>query len=312
MVHARRKPAGAVRHYGVLVGSVVDGFESPDGSSPHYEIRINGGQDFRIAVNVQSMDGSEVLAFFDANFGQSGRLDLTPLLNGQRGFQALQTGPAGSGGLDYLRDNLFPIDSMQPIPAAGSGVSLSNLLDANIERAKADPTALVVAFVNFQDAGQVDKYFGFSQSRILDIHMMQGNSGSFASDNQVHGDGRCSVLQQRSRDRRALRTFSNTIHSNGRSNRRADRLASTNRQCLNQRTWRSHCEQSGPRARRCPQHTWRQHANRGGKLPARLQKSSLPWIESIPALTRLRQYLRERQVSIAPATTTLRRLILRR
>jgi uncharacterized protein YukJ len=191
MVHARRKPAGAVRHYGVLVGSVVDGFESPDGSSPHYEIRINGGQDFRIAVNVQSMDGSEVLAFFDANFGQSGRLDLTPLLSGQRGFQALQTGPAGSGGLDYLRDNLFPIDSMQPIPAAGSGVSLSNLLDANIERAKADPTALVVAFGEFfRDAGQVDKYFGFSPEQgIHDIHMMQGNSGSFASDNRVHGDG---------------------------------------------------------------------------------------------------------------------------
>jgi uncharacterized protein YukJ len=191
MVHARTKPAGAVRHYGVLVGSIVDGFESPDGSSPHYEIRVNGGQDFRIAVNVQSMDGSEVLAFFDAKFGQSGKLDLTPLLNGQHGFQALQTGPAGSGGLDYLRDNLFPIDSMQPIPAAGSGVSLSNLLDANIERAKADPTALVVAFGEFfADAGQVDKYFGFSPEQgIHDIHMMQGNSGSFASDNRVHGDG---------------------------------------------------------------------------------------------------------------------------
>src|SRR6266436_4942614 len=165
MVH-RRKPAGAVRHYGVLVGSIVDGFESPDGTSPHYEIRVNGGGDYRIAVNVQSVDDSEVLAYFDAQFAQPGTFDLTPLLNGDPGFRALQTGPAGQGGLDYLRDNLFPVDQMQPIPAAGSGVSLKNLLDANIERAKADPSSMVVAFGEFfQDPGQVDKYFGFRPER---------------------------------------------------------------------------------------------------------------------------------------------------
>jgi uncharacterized protein YukJ len=190
MVH-RRKPAGAVRHYGVLVGSIVDGFESPDGTSPHYEIHVKGGGgDSRIAVNVRSVDDSQVPAYFDARFEQPRTLDLTPLLNGNPGFQALQTGPAGQGGLDYLRDNLFPVDQMQPIPAAGSGVSLKNLLDANIERAKADPGARVVAFGEFfQDAGP-DKYFGFRPERgIHDIHMMQGNSGQFASDNRVHGDG---------------------------------------------------------------------------------------------------------------------------
>jgi len=191
MVHARRKPADAVRRYGVLVGSVVDGFESPDATSRHYEIRVDGGVDYRIAVNVQSVDGSEVLAYFDPKFAGGGTLDLTPLLNGALGFQPLHTGPAGSGGLDYLRDNLFPIASMRPIPAAGSGVSLTNLLDANIERAKADPSAMVVAFGEFfEDPGQVDKYFGFRPERgIHDIHMMQGNSGQFASDNRVHGDG---------------------------------------------------------------------------------------------------------------------------
>ncbi|KRQ00989.1 DUF2278 family protein [Bradyrhizobium manausense] len=191
MPHKRRKPPGAVRHYGVLVGSVVDGFESPDGASPHYEIRVDGGGDYRIAVNVRSVDQSEVLAYFDDQFQQAGTLDLAPYLNGDPGFQALQTGPSGSGGLDYLRDDLFPIDAMQPIPPAGSGVSLKNLLDANIERAKADPSAMVVAFGEFfEDAGQVDKYFGFQPERgIHDIHMMQGNRGQFASDNRVHGDG---------------------------------------------------------------------------------------------------------------------------
>jgi uncharacterized protein YukJ len=191
MAHARRKPANAVRRYGVLVGSVVDGLENPDGSSPHYEIWVKAGQDFRIAVNVQSVDDSEVLAFFDANFAQSGKLDLGPFLDAPPGFRALQTGPVGAEGLDYLRDNLFPIGSMQPIPAAGSGVSLKNLLDANIERAKADPSAVLVAFgEHFEDAGQTDKTFGFQPERgSHDIHMMQGNSGSFANDNRVHGDG---------------------------------------------------------------------------------------------------------------------------
>jgi uncharacterized protein YukJ len=183
----RRKPPGAVRHYGVLVGSIKDGFESPDGASPHYEIWVKANGDYRIAVNVQSVDDSEVLAYFDANFK---KLDLTTLLNGEPGFQRLPTGPQATGGLDYLRDDLFPLSAMQPIPAEGSGVSLSNLLDANIERAKADDTAKVVAFGEFfQDNGE-DKYFKFSPEKgIHDIHMMQGNSGDFANDNRVHGDG---------------------------------------------------------------------------------------------------------------------------
>lgn len=191
MPHQRRKPAGAVRQYGVLVGSAVDGFESPDPKSPHYEIRIDGSRDYRIAVNVQSSDGSEVLAYFDPRFDQSKSLDLTPLLKGPRGFRALRTGPVDWQGLDYLRDKLFPLEAMEPIPAAGSSFSLSNLLDANIERAKADDSAVIIAFGEyFEDANQEDQYFHFSPERgIHDIHMMQGNSGEFASDNRVHGDG---------------------------------------------------------------------------------------------------------------------------
>jgi uncharacterized protein YukJ len=186
MVH-RRKPPGAVRHYGVLVGSVADGFESPDGASPHYEIWVKADENYRIAVNVQSVDDSQVLAYLDTTFTKR---DLTALLNGEPGFQRLPTGPQAIGGLDYLRDDLFPLDAMQPIPAEGSGVSLSNLLDANIERAKADDTAQVVAFGEFFQDGGEDKYFKFSPERgIHDIHMMQGNSGAFASDNRVHGDG---------------------------------------------------------------------------------------------------------------------------
>ena len=59
-----------------------------------------------------------------------------------------------------------------------------------IERAKADAEAVVIAFgESFVDNGG-DHTFGFSSERgVHDIHMMQGNSGSFAGDNRVNGDG---------------------------------------------------------------------------------------------------------------------------
>ena len=64
------------------------------------------------------------------------------------------------------------------------------LLDAQIERAKADDQAVVLACGEFfQDQGR-DQTFGFSPERgVHDIHMMQGNSGNFADDNRVNGDG---------------------------------------------------------------------------------------------------------------------------
>ncbi|MFZ0210744.1 MAG: DUF2278 family protein [Roseiarcus sp.] len=59
-----------------------------------------------------------------------------------------------------------------------------------IERAKADAEAAVIAFgESFVDNGS-DHTFGFSPERgVHDIHMMQGNSGSFSGDNRVNGDG---------------------------------------------------------------------------------------------------------------------------
>jgi uncharacterized protein YukJ len=38
------------------------------GKSPHYEIWVRAGQNYRIAVNVRSVDGSDVLAHYDPNF----------------------------------------------------------------------------------------------------------------------------------------------------------------------------------------------------------------------------------------------------
>jgi uncharacterized protein YukJ len=189
MSHKRTKPTGQQRTYGLLVGAIKDGQIDPKTKSPHYEIWVKADRDYRIAVNVQSVDGSEVLALFDANFTSPTKLDLPTRAAGAKGFTPLKTGPGGQG-LDYLRDKLFSLDSLAAIPDEGAGMSLKNLLDAQIERAKADSAAVVLACGEFfQDRG-ADETFHFSpELGVHDIHMMQGNGGKFADDNRVNGDG---------------------------------------------------------------------------------------------------------------------------
>jgi len=179
---------GGQLSYGVLVGKIRDGKLS----ATHYEIWVSaGGRDFRIAVNVRSVDGSDVLVHYEPNYTQNTKADLAHLAAGSPGFTAIPTGPHGSG-LDYIRDDLFPIADMHPIPEDGMGVTLHNLIDAQIERAKADATAIVIAFGDsFSDPGQsVDTTFGFSpEIGVHDIHFMQGSTGAFARDNRSNGDG---------------------------------------------------------------------------------------------------------------------------
>ena len=189
MPHARTKPASQQRTYGVLVGTIRDGQEDPAGHSPHYEIWVQADRNYRIAVNVRSVDGSDVIAHYDPNFTKPTKLDLAGLAAAAKGFRGLPTGPGGKG-LDYLRDDLFPISAMAPINPDGQGVTLSNLLDGQVERAKADQSAVVIAFGEFfQDPGR-DQTFGFApELGVHDIHMMQGNGGNFADDNRINGDG---------------------------------------------------------------------------------------------------------------------------
>jgi uncharacterized protein YukJ len=189
MSHKRTKPSGQQRTYGILVGKIQDGQMDAGGKSPHYEIWVKADGDYRIAVNVQSVDGSDVLALFDPDFKEATKLNLPARAAGAAGFTPLRTGPGGEG-LDYLRDNIFPVDKMSSIPPEGAGITLANLLDGQIERAKADDDAVVLACGEFfRDQGS-DATFGFSPERgVHDIHMMQGNTGNFANDNRVNGDG---------------------------------------------------------------------------------------------------------------------------
>ena len=135
------------------------------------------------------MNGSDLLVFFDPDFANPTKLDLPTRAAGPKGFTPLATGREGQG-LDYLRDALFPLGSMASAPAEGQGNSLANLLDAQIGRAKEDDDAVVLVCGElFRDNG-ADPTFAFSPEQGLhDIHMMQGNGGSFADDNRVNGDG---------------------------------------------------------------------------------------------------------------------------
>ncbi len=189
MTHRRMKPADAARQYGVLVGHVVQGREFGGGASPHYEILVQADGAYRIAVNVRSVDGSDVLAYLDPAFSHATRPDLAALAAGAPGFTPLATGPDGQG-LDYLRDGLFPLDKMVAVPPVGGNGALAPLLDARIAVATADPASVVLAFGEFFSGPGSDQTFGFSPEKgVHDIHMMQGNSGNFADDNRVRGDG---------------------------------------------------------------------------------------------------------------------------
>jgi uncharacterized protein YukJ len=176
--------------YGVLVGQIKDGQENPNGSSPHYEILVDAaGTPYRVAVNVQSVQGSEVLAFSDPNYANNTKLDLASRAGGAQGFTMLTDGPQGNG-LDYLRDDLFPLAQMLPIPAAGNGTTLAALLDAQIQRAKGDSSSVIVAVGDKFDDSQTTEKVGYALGRgVHDIHMMQGNSGPFEEDNRINGDG---------------------------------------------------------------------------------------------------------------------------
>ena len=91
MPHARTKPPTQQRTYDVLVGTIRDGRKDPPGHSPHYEIWVQADRNYRIAVNVRSVDGSDVLAHYDPNFTNPTKRNLAGLAAGRKGFTGLPT-----------------------------------------------------------------------------------------------------------------------------------------------------------------------------------------------------------------------------
>src|SRR5713101_2716648 len=91
-----------IANYGVLVGDPVAG-KVVTGSSAHYQITMQAaGGPFTVAVNIQSVDGSEVLYAIEEGFTPP---DLGGLLAVPMGMTKLKSA-AGGLALDYVRSTV--------------------------------------------------------------------------------------------------------------------------------------------------------------------------------------------------------------
>jgi uncharacterized protein YukJ len=179
--------------YGVLVARAVDTAREDRADTPHYHLHFvdEAGEDWRIAVNVESQEApSELRYLVVEDFLHPVTAELESLASGWHPVE-----PGGGGeSLDYIRGNLFDPAQMRLLPSALAGPAndLADLLESWIQRAVMDSTARVFAFGQRfgPEAGVIDKVFGFTPANgVHDIHMNQGNVGRFARDNGVRQDG---------------------------------------------------------------------------------------------------------------------------
>jgi len=181
-----------LRNYGVFAGRVVATRAEGGQDSPHFQIHLEGGgEDFRVAVNVLSQLSPSELLYVAVEHFSHPMLDTVARL--RDGFTDV---PSAAGGiaLDFIRGNLFDRAAVRPMPATSPGPDndLAEKLDYFTSRAAQDPAARAFAFGERwgPESGVKDKIFGFLPGNgVHDIHMNQGNSGRFVSDDGVWQDG---------------------------------------------------------------------------------------------------------------------------
>ena len=159
---------------------------------PHYQVHISAnGVHYRIAINVQSNDGSEVEFLVRSRFVHPITDALSPLAQGRIEVESAPDGIA----LDFIRGNLGQPWEFVPLPmsTAGPDNDLNEKLDSYVQRAMSDESAMIYAFGEpwGPEEDKADDYFGFLPGDgIHDIHMNQGNPpGGFARDNGPWQDG---------------------------------------------------------------------------------------------------------------------------
>ncbi|KMO12415.1 DUF2278 family protein [Methylobacterium indicum] len=180
-----------LKNYSVLKGRPINN-RLATGRSPHYQVLVSAnGELHRIAINVQSQDGSEVQFLVRSRFEHPITEALAALAEGVSPAPSQPNGIA----LDYVRGNLMQPWELKPLPlsAAGPDNDLNEKLDAYVQRAMADEESWIYAFGETwgPENDKADRYFGFRPGRgIHDIHMNQGNPpGRFAGDNGPYQDG---------------------------------------------------------------------------------------------------------------------------
>ncbi len=185
-----------IASYSVLKGRPTAG-EVVSGASKHYQITVvAGGATFTVAVNIESVDRSEVLYAIENAFKAPDPSGLNGL---KEGMTALKSAPGGLA-LDFVRDRIggkpmITRAQMTLLPEAAKGPALEaraleNAVVTLLNAAVADGSATVYAFGSaFSDNGIVDG--------IHDIHMNQGNpTNNHGGDNGIWQDGALFVEMQ--------------------------------------------------------------------------------------------------------------------
>ena len=166
-----------VPNYSLLKGDPQPGAVS--GKNPHFRIPVNTATgSYTIDVNVESTDGSEVLYAVLQNTAPPTEDALLALPDG--------VNPPTGIAIDYVRTQIngapmIAKDAMTLLPIGGSS-DLNDQIVSVVNQAIQDDNGLIYAFGSFYaDSG--------GQQGIHDIHMNQGNSGSFEKDNGIDQDG---------------------------------------------------------------------------------------------------------------------------
>ncbi|WP_337271436.1 DUF2278 family protein [Oryzifoliimicrobium ureilyticus] len=177
--------------YSLLRGQVAD-VRSGSGNQPHYQMLVIDDQNkYRVAINVQSQDGSEVF-FVDKPHFTHPILDV--LIEKPKGLTSVPSVP-GDVALDFIRGNLFQPQEMVSLPISANGPDndLNEKIGQYAQRAMSDERAEVFALGQSwgPENDKQDRYFHFLPGRgIHDIHMNQGNPpGKFEKDNGPYQDG---------------------------------------------------------------------------------------------------------------------------
>jgi uncharacterized protein YukJ len=189
-----------ITNYSVLAGKPTAG-KVVSGASAHYQITMQAkGGPFTVAVNIQSVDGSEVLYAIEEGFAPPDLAGLTAL---PMGMTKLQSKPGGLA-LDFVRSTvggapmitkaqmtLLPelkpktkgVSAEEQMIQQAKAKALENAVVTLLNMTIADKEGVIYAFGSaFSDKGKVDG--------IHDIHMNQGNpKNNHGGDNGVWQDG---------------------------------------------------------------------------------------------------------------------------
>ncbi|UQZ85260.1 hypothetical protein SK3146_04549 [Paenibacillus konkukensis] len=177
--------------YGVLKCK-VRGRRPATRENAHYQVHAEAeGVHYRIAINVKSqMRPFALLYYTDEHFEHEVTSDLPELAYG---YTRLPNRPGGMA-LDYIRGNLFDRRRMVPLAfdVPGTDNDLNDKLDIYMRKAMEFEDAVLYAYGDIwgPELKQRDAVFGFMPGQGMhDIHMNQGNGGSYRRDNGVYQDG---------------------------------------------------------------------------------------------------------------------------